>query len=45
MTTWSYDLADGEPGWTMPLHAKRIEVEPNDPYVDQITHFARVIRA
>ena len=44
MTTWSYDVADGEPGWKTPLHMKRIDVECNDPYVDQIAHFARVIR-
>jgi predicted dehydrogenase len=44
MTTWTYRPADGEPGWQTPLHMQRIEVEPNDPYVDQIAHFARVLR-
>jgi predicted dehydrogenase len=44
MTTWTYRAADGEPGWHTPLHTKRIDVVPNDPYVDQIAHFARVIR-
>jgi predicted dehydrogenase len=44
MTTWTYHLADGEPGWNTPLHEEHIDVEPNDPYVDQIVHFARVIR-
>jgi predicted dehydrogenase len=44
MTIWSYDSADGEPGWNTPLHAERADVEPNNPYVAQIAHFARVIR-
>ena len=44
MTTWTYRPADGEPGWHTPLHTTRIDVEPNDPYVDQIAHFANVIR-
>jgi len=44
MTTWTYHAADGPPGWKTPLRVKRIDVEPNDPYVDQIAHFARVIR-
>ncbi len=44
MTTWTYHPADGEPGWNSPLHMTRIDVEANDPYVDQIAHFARVIR-
>ena len=44
MTIWTYRPADGEPGWNTPLHVTRIDVEPNDPYVDQIAHFARVIR-
>ncbi|HWM19137.1 MAG TPA: Gfo/Idh/MocA family oxidoreductase [Ilumatobacteraceae bacterium] len=44
MTTWRYHPTDGEPGWNTPLHMERIDVEPNDPYVDQIAHFARVIR-
>jgi predicted dehydrogenase len=43
MTIWSYDPADGEPGWNSPLRMRRVDVEPNDPYVDQIAHFARVI--
>ena len=44
LTTWTYLPADGEPGWNAPLHMKRIDVEPNDPYGDQIAHFARVVR-
>ena len=44
MTTWTYRAADGEPGWSTPLHVTHLGVEPNDPYFDQITHFARVIR-
>jgi predicted dehydrogenase len=44
MTTWSYDSADDAPGWKTPLHATRVDVEHNDPYMDQIAHFARVIR-
>jgi predicted dehydrogenase len=44
MTTWSYDAADDAPGWKTPLRATRVDVEPNDPYMDQIAHFARVIR-
>lgn len=44
MTLWTYDRADGEPGWHTPLHARRIDVERNDPYRDQLAHFADVIR-
>jgi predicted dehydrogenase len=44
MTTWTSHPADGAPGWNTPLHMMRIDVEPNDPYVDQIVHFVRVIR-
>jgi predicted dehydrogenase len=44
MTVWSYDAADGEAGWRAPLHAERIEVERNDPYVAQLAHFARIVR-
>ncbi len=43
MTTWAYRPADGEAGWNTSLHITRIDVEPNDPYVDQIAHFARVV--
>jgi predicted dehydrogenase len=43
LTLWSYDPADGEPGWRSPLHARRVDVERNNPYVDQLGHFARVI--
>ena len=44
MTVWTYHPVDGEPGWRSPLHSKRVDVEPNDPYLDQIAHFARVVR-
>lgn len=44
MTLWGYDDADGEPGWRSPLHARRVTVTPNEPYVDQLVHLARVVR-
>lgn len=44
LTRWSYDNADGEPGWHLPLQATPTQVERNNPYADQISHFARVIR-
>ena len=40
MAMWSYDPSDGEPGWMTPLTSRRIDVEPNNPYADQIVHFA-----
>jgi predicted dehydrogenase len=44
MSMWSYDPRDGEPGWMSPLTSRRIDVEHNNPYADQIVHFARAIR-
>ena len=44
MTLWSYDPADGEPGWLSPLHRSTIAVAVNDPYREQLAHFARVVR-
>jgi predicted dehydrogenase len=44
MSMWSYDPTDGEPGWMSPLASTRIDVEQNDPYAEQIVHFARAIR-
>jgi predicted dehydrogenase len=44
VTLWSYDAADGEPGWSSPLHARRMDVRRNDAYLDQLVHFAGVVR-
>ena len=44
MTTWTYRPRRWRTWLDTPLHCRRIDVEPNDPYVDQIAHFARVIR-
>jgi predicted dehydrogenase len=44
LTMWSYDPADGEPGWRTPLRTKRVGVRRNHPYADQISQFAAVIR-
>jgi predicted dehydrogenase len=44
LSLWSYDPSNGEPGWMSPLMSRRVDVEPNDPYADQLVHFSRVIR-
>lgn len=41
---WHFQETDVEPGWTSPLGATDFEAESNDPYLDQIEDFARVIR-
>ena len=43
LTLWSYDSADGEMGWNQPIHRRSVEVEHNNPYLDQITNFVEVI--
>jgi predicted dehydrogenase len=44
MTLWSYDPGMGEPGWELPLRRRRVRTARNNPYLDQICHFAEVIR-
>lgn len=44
LTLWTYDAADGEPGWMSPIHSHRVDVVPADPYEREIAHFARVAR-
>ena len=41
LTLW---LPQGEPDWTMPLHAERLAVVHGDPYAAQLAHFADLIR-
>ncbi len=44
MLLWSYDPTDGASGWMSPLVSRRVDVDHNNPYADQLVHFARVIR-
>lgn len=48
MTLWSYDPADGEPGWRSPLHARRVgvtgDLTADNPYISQLRNLARVVR-
>ncbi len=44
LTAWRYDEGEAEPGWESPLHSRRIDVGRNNPYDDQIAHFAQVVR-
>lgn len=44
LTTWRYDATHPDPGWESPLNASRLNVDRNNPYVDQIEHLARVVR-
>jgi len=41
---WHYQDADAVPGWNSLLTTWTCDVEPNDPYRDQVDHFAAVIR-
>lgn len=41
---WHYQNPDEEPGWTSLLTTSGHDVEPNDPYLDQIDNFVEVIR-
>lgn len=43
LTIWSYDQDLADPGWQLPLSAQRHDVLRNNPYVEQIAHFALVI--
>lgn len=44
LTSWRYDERDGEPGWNSSLHASRLHTTRTNPYVEQLSHFARVVR-
>ena len=44
LTTWSYDASESEPGWDSTLHPKPLAPVRTNPYVEQIQHFARVVR-
>lgn len=41
---WHYPDGETEPGWTSTLSVSNFGAESNDPYLDQIVHFSRVIR-
>ncbi len=43
LTLWEYG-DDADAGWYSPLHARRLDVARNNPYVEQIEHLAEVIR-
>ena len=43
LTTWSYDSSESEPGWNSTLHSKPLTPPRNNPYNDQIQHFADVV--
>lgn len=44
LTVWNYDQNDIDPGWTSPLVAQSHEIRRTNPYVEQLTNFAQVIR-
>ena len=44
LQVWRYPKSVPEPGWFSSLIVSTSTVESNDPYLDQIEHFARVIR-
>ena len=44
LQVWRYPNSAPEPGWFSSLIVSKSTVEANDPYRDQIDHFARVIR-
>ena len=41
---WHYGDGEHEPGWRSPLLTSTVSVERTNPYIDQIAHFARVVR-
>lgn len=40
LTVWRHP---GAPDWTVPMTPRKLPVEPADPYIAQISHFAKVI--
>ena len=44
LTTWRYDSSESEPGWNSTLHSKPLTPDRTNPYVEQLSHFADVVR-
>lgn len=44
LTSWRYDEREGEPGWDSSLHSSRLHTTRTNPYLEQLSHFARVVR-